>query len=82
MDRGAWWATLHGGAKESDTTEHTHCSCYRAICWKELKFKTMAFFTHRHIHIDSIVSKPFKSMVTMPKGTKMKPIINLTRNTC
>ena len=27
MDRGAWWATVHGGRKESDTTEwltHTH----------------------------------------------------------
>ena len=22
--RGAWWATVHGGPKESDTTEHTH----------------------------------------------------------
>ena len=22
--RGAWWATIHGGPKESDTTEHTH----------------------------------------------------------
>ena len=21
MDRGAWWATVHGGLKESDTTE-------------------------------------------------------------
>ena len=21
MDRGAWWATVRGGAKESDTTE-------------------------------------------------------------
>ena len=21
MDRGAWWATVHGGAKELDTTE-------------------------------------------------------------
>ena len=21
MDRGAWWATVHGGRKESDTTE-------------------------------------------------------------
>ena len=32
MDRGAWWAIVHGVAKESDTTEqlththkHTHC---------------------------------------------------------
>ena len=24
MDRGAWWATVHGGHKESDTTERTH----------------------------------------------------------
>ena len=23
MDRGAWWATVHGGAKELDTTEET-----------------------------------------------------------
>ena len=23
MDRGAWWATVHGGCKESDTTEAT-----------------------------------------------------------
>ena len=22
--RGAWWATVHGGHKESDVTEHTH----------------------------------------------------------
>ena len=21
MDRGAWWATVHGGNEESDTTE-------------------------------------------------------------
>ena len=24
MDRGAWWATVHGVTKESDTTEHAH----------------------------------------------------------
>ena len=24
MDRGAWWATVHGVARESDTTERTH----------------------------------------------------------
>ena len=23
MDRGAWWATVHKGGKESDTTEET-----------------------------------------------------------
>ena len=24
MDRGAWWATVHGGHKESDPAVHTH----------------------------------------------------------
>ena len=24
MDRGAWWATVHGVTKESDMTEHAH----------------------------------------------------------
>ena len=24
MDRGAWWATVHGVAKSRDMTEHTH----------------------------------------------------------
>ena len=24
MDRGAWYATVHGVTKDLDTTEHTH----------------------------------------------------------
>ena len=24
MDRGAWWAIVHGGRKDLDTTDHTH----------------------------------------------------------
>ena len=24
MDRGAWWATVHGSHKELDMTEHTY----------------------------------------------------------
>ena len=24
MDRGVWWATVHGGHKESDMSEHTY----------------------------------------------------------
>ena len=28
-NRGAWWATVHGVTKESDTTKHTHTMCVR-----------------------------------------------------
>ena len=31
MDRGAWWATVHGVAKESDTTELTYLLTYTMI---------------------------------------------------
>ena len=24
MDRGAWWASVHGGYQELDTTDYTH----------------------------------------------------------
>ena len=41
MDRGAWWATVHGVTKESDTTEqltHTHTHTHTqemVIAYKE-----------------------------------------------
>jgi len=36
MDRGAWWATVHGVAKESDTTQQLNNYIYMYI--------------HTHIH--------------------------------
>ena len=32
MDRGAWWATVHGVSNKSDTTA-TFTSCISAISW-------------------------------------------------
>ena len=29
MDRGAWWATVHGVVKESDTTEQVNGDCFQ-----------------------------------------------------
>ena len=29
LDRGAWWATVHGVAKELDTTEELHGNIYQ-----------------------------------------------------
>ena len=42
MDRGAWWATVHGGHKESDTTEqlthtHTHAHTHTANVYEKDK---------------------------------------------
>ena len=31
MDREAWWATVHGVTKESDTAEHTHTRMRRLL---------------------------------------------------
>ena len=31
MDRAAWRATVHGGCKESDMTEHTHTHTQRVL---------------------------------------------------
>jgi len=31
MDRGAWWATVHGVAKESSTTEATYHTCHNVF---------------------------------------------------
>ena len=31
MDRGAWWATVHGGHKESDTTERLSTGLHSAL---------------------------------------------------
>ena len=31
MKGGAWWATVHGGHKESDMTEHTHTHTHPSV---------------------------------------------------
>ena len=31
MDRGAWWAIVHGGRKESDTTEASKHTCTHQV---------------------------------------------------
>ena len=33
MDRGAWWATVHGVAKESDVTERLKQSVHNQECY-------------------------------------------------
>ena len=36
MDRGAWWATVHGVTKELDTTEatvHEHTHALAGVCY-------------------------------------------------
>ena len=44
MDRGAWWAIVHGVAKGSDTTEHTHTHTHVYI--KQNHFAVHPKLTH------------------------------------
>ena len=37
MDREAWWATVHGVTKESDTTEQLHFHFHFEYCFNESK---------------------------------------------
>ena len=39
MDKGAWWATVHGGCKEPDTTEQLSIHIYTSLVsvfWKSM----------------------------------------------
>ena len=45
MDRGAWWATAHGTAKESDMTKHAHTHMWS---WETAPYILICFYTsHR-----------------------------------
>ena len=54
MDRGAWWATVHGGHKESDTIEvtqrervsHSAKPLQRAVALSFLGTDTSAILPH------------------------------------
>ena len=46
MDRGAWWAIVHGVAKGSDTTEHTHTHTHTHVYIKQNHFAVHPKLTH------------------------------------
>ena len=49
MDREAWWATVHGDHKESDTTECIHIHMYTHT------------FTHTHTHTHTHIGCCFRT---------------------
>ena len=58
VDRGAWWASVHGGHKESDMTEHTHTHTQCLINSLQSFFTSDSAESHslqgKHLHpIDS-----------------------------
>ena len=53
MDREAWWATVYGGHRESDTAEHTHM----LLWWKA---SGIPFYDQTTVH--SHVPKPLTSL--------------------
>ena len=57
MDRGAWWAIVHGGHKESDMTEQLTLSL--------LLLKCMHVYIHRHMHTQNkdYLNKTFNDFI-------------------
>ena len=53
MDRGTWWATVHGVAKESDTTEQLHFLSFftTRATWETLPHLTAAAALIHDLHV-------------------------------
>ena len=43
MDRGAWWATVHGVAEELDMIEHTYTCYFQSAMFIFYPLKTISF---------------------------------------
>ena len=65
MDRGAWWATVHGGHKESDVKEqltHTLCTSKYAK-WIDLMSRLLnTYNTHTHTNTHTPLN-PHKKII-------------------
>ena len=59
MDRGAWWATVHGGCKESDTTAHIHGRLFPSTGSKQQDPQLIRFSVFASVLVSSVLkNKP------------------------
>ena len=59
MDRGAWWAIVHGGYKESDTTAYIHRRLFPSIGSKQQDSQLMRFSVFASVLVSSVLkNKP------------------------
>ena len=68
MDRGAWWATVHG-ATESDTAEHARrldTYTYACICYSTLKNKAVRSLATIWMNTEGIILREI-SQIKMDK---------------
>ena len=64
MDRGAWWATVHGGHKESDITEQLNnnnleisvCSPVALFLKNILTFSSSSTFLYKFLSLSKKIS--------------------------
>ena len=82
-DRGAWWATAHGVAKELDFTEHLSTS-HKLTLVKHTFQRFVAYselYIHRHHQILEPVNHPLKKPFTHQQSLTIShppfPVINL-----
>ena len=53
MDRGAWWASVSGGHKESDMTEHAHTHNALLILYNPSSLQTLPSLTVCRVNIST-----------------------------
>ena len=57
MDRGAWRSIVHGGHKESDTTEYAHTTPYKLLASNILPSKFLSILYVSYINFVTIALK-------------------------
>ena len=75
MDRGAWWATVHKGRKESDTTEHAclclqECKMNGTATLEESLAVLVCFFFYKTKHTFNIQSSKYAPWYLSKGGKK------------
>ena len=59
MDRGAWWAIVHGGYKESDMIAYIHRRLFPSIGYKQQDSQLIRFSVFASVLVSSVLkNKP------------------------
>ena len=72
MDRGTWWATVHGIIKESDTTERTRACVHTHMLPWQLSIINLGYGQYRVSQVVLVVKNPPANVGLIP-GSGLSP---------